>query len=304
MGCHKYKAMNFNPDTRGPRARRDGRKWRWAVTLPACLLFALAVAPARGQGNLLKNPGFEETPREGGAPPGWERTGPGAARITVTDKEAQAGRQCAAVPAGSAVGQRIGNAEAGAYVLRCWVKSESDQPVTLLLQDPDRPWEAYACAEVPAPKEQWTQLQAFCVLDQKGSLTVTVGGTSKEFNLYHGVSGQMSSPILLDTCELIRYRPTASAPVAVWDTKKDLSALPDWSAKGRWTSVSRQSWSFRGAPVFQARQLAGTVRSSDGGLVIGALEGQALKTRAVLVPSPAFTGCKCALVHARRPHWH
>jgi len=298
MGCHKYKPMNSNPHARCPRPRRRGQKWRWAVTLPACLLFTLAVPPAQAQGNLLKNPGFEETPRDGGAPPGWERTGPGAASITVTDKEAQEGRQCAAIPAESALGQRIENAEAGAYVLRCWVKSESDQPVTLLLQDPDRPWEAYTCAEVPAPKDQWTRLQAFCVLDQKGSLTVAVGGMSKEFNLYHGLSGQMSSPILLDACELIRCQPAASSPVAVWDAKKELSALPDWSAKDGWTSVNSPSWSFTGAPVFQARQLAGTIRNSDGGLVIGAREGQALKTRAVIVPSPAFAGCKCALVRS------
>jgi hypothetical protein len=280
--CHKQEWMTLN--------RR--------VLPTACLLFALAALPARAQGNLLQNPGFEETPGSDGAPPGWVRTGAGVARITVTDKEAQEGRQCVAIPAESAIEQRIEHAEAGAYLLRCWVKSESDQPVTLLLEDPERPWEAYSCTELPTAKNQWTQLQAFCVLDKKGVLKVTLGGMSEEFRLYHGVSGIMASPILMDGCELIRQAPADSAAVAVWDAKKELSAMPDWSSKGEWAVVENNLFEFAGAPLFQARHLAGMVRRADGGLVICAIQGQALQARTVLVPSPPFAGAKCDLIQA------
>jgi hypothetical protein len=258
---------------------------------------ALTVQPVLAQENLLKNPSFEESAREDGTPPNWERIGQNAARITVTDREAHEGRQCVSIPAQCAVEQRIENAPAGAYVLRCWVKSESDQPITLVLQDSDRPWEAFSCAEIQAPRNRWTQLQGFCVLDQKGTLTVMMGGMSEQFRLYHGLAGEMTSPILMDACELLRCEPAAS-PVAVWDAKKEWAAMPDWPAKGEWFPVNSQSYSFTGAPVFQARHLAGTVRNTDGGLVICAIESQALKARTVLVPSPPLTHSKCELVHA------
>jgi len=266
------------------------------VTLPACLLLALALLPARG--NLLQNPGFEDPPSAGGAPPAWEPVGSGAPQITVSDREAHDGRQSAAIPAQSAVEQRVGNAEAGAYLFRCWVKSESEQPVTILLQDPDRPWEAYSCSEFKAPKNQWMQLEAFCALDRKGALKVTVGGMSDEFSLYHGLTGKMESPILLDACELIRSEPAPSSQVAVWDAGEPLSAMPDWQARSKWSPVGSQSHSFSGSPVFQARHLAGTVRQTDGGLVICAVDGQSLKARTIIAPSPAFAAPRCALVHS------
>jgi hypothetical protein len=258
----------------------------------------LALQPVLAEQNLLKNPSFEETARENGAPPNWEGIGQGAARITLTDKEAHEGRQCLSMPAQCAVRQRIEDVPAGAYVLRCWVKSEADQPVTLLLQDPDRPWEAYTCAEIRVPKDHWTPLQAFCALDQKGTLMVTIGGMSGQFRLYHGVAGEMTSPILLDACQLIHYEAVPSSSVAVWDARKELSTLPDWPAKNEWSPVNNQPYAFTGAPVFQARHLAGTVRSADGGLVICAVQGQTLKARTVLVPAPAFTHSKCTLVRS------
>ncbi len=290
--------MVYKQMTPNPLARRC-REWRRAVALPVCLLFALAFQPAGARGNLLQNPGFEETPRDGGAPPAWERIGPGAAQITVTEKEAHEGRRCLAIPAQSAVGQRIENAEPGAYLFRCWVKSELEQTVTLLLEDPDRPWEAYSCAEATALENQWIQLQAFCVLDQKGAFKVTVGGMSEEFRLYHGLTGEMASPILLDACELVRCEPAASSQVAVWDAGQPLSAMPDWQARSNWSPVNSQSHSFAGAPVFQARHLAGAVRQTDGGLMICAMDGQTLKARAVIIPSPPFAAPGCALVHSK-----
>jgi len=296
--CHMKEQTTLAPHRCCLRPARTFLGRRWALLWPACLVIAWAVQPVLAQENLLKNPSFEASAREDGTPPNWERIGPNAARVTVTDREAHEGRQCVSIPAQCAVEQRIQNAPAGAYVLRCWVKSESDQPITLLLEDLDRPWEAFSCAEFKAPRNQWTQLQAFCVLDQKGTLTVRMGGMSEQFRLYHGLAGEMTSPILMDACQLLHCEPAASAPVAVWDARKELSAMPDWSAKSQWSPVNTQSYSFTGAPVFQARHLAGTVRNTDGGLVICAMESQALKARTVLVPSPPFTHCKCMLVHA------
>jgi hypothetical protein len=297
INSQKHKLMSSNPDTRGLRPPPSRWQWGWAAALPACLLFALAVSSAPAQTNLLKNRGCEDAAARGGAPPGWTATGEATARITVTGKETHDGRQCAAIPASTAAEQRVENAEAGAYVLRCRVKSEADQPVTILMQDTNRPWAAYSLTELPVPKDQWTQLEAFCVLDKKGSLTVAVGGMSKEFNLYHGVSGQMTSPILLDGCELTRSEP-ASAPVSFWDAKPPLTAPPDWTGRDKWTPINSQTYAFTGSPVFKARQLTGTVRASDGGLVVGVMEGQTFKARTVLAPSPAFAASKCALVHA------
>jgi len=288
--------MTANSHTSSLRPRRGGWQWNRAAAIPAFLLFALAGPSAPAQSNLLKNPGFEESPRNGGAPPGWERTGPGAASIAVTDQEAHEGRRCAVIPAASALEQRIGKAEAGAYVLRCWVKSEAEQAVTILMQDSNRPWTAYALTELPVAKGQWSPLQAFCVLDEKGSLTVTVGGMSKEFNLYHGVSGQMTSPILLDDCELTRCKAAGTSPVAIWDAKSPVPAI--WPARGGWSPVKTRNHTFTGVPIFKVRQVEGSVRDSDGGLVVGVEEGQGLKVRAELAPSPAFAGSKSALVHA------
>jgi hypothetical protein len=269
-------------------------QWRWGYLV--VLTVGLAVEAAQG-GNLLVNPGFEAAPGNGGAPPGWGRSGPGAAQVVVTDKEAHEGKQCVAIPAESAVEQRIADAEAGAYVLRCWVKSETDQTVTVLLQDPERPWSAYSCTELQAPKGQWTQLQAFCVLDRKANLMATLGGMTSELRPYHGIAGVMSAPILLDDCELLRYEPTSSA-VAVWDAKTGLSAMPDWSGKGGWSAVNGESVRFAGSPIFQARHLAGAVRDTDSALMLFAVQGDALKQRAVIVPEPAFTQATCTLVHS------
>jgi hypothetical protein len=272
--------------------------WKWALALPACWLAGLAAQPARAQDNLLQNPGFEERAQDQGAPPHWQSQGQGTGPIRVTDKEAHEGRQCVFIPAHGAIEQRIQNAQPGAYVLRCWVKSQADQPVTILLQDPGRPWAAYTCSEMQAPKDQWTRLEAFCVLDQTGTLSLTLGGMSEEFRLYHGVAGEMNAPILADACELIRYTPPAPPPLAIWDAREELAAAPDWSAKAGWSQVVGQRHSFRGTPVFQARHLAGAVRNVDGGLTLYAIQGQTLTARATIVPWPSFKAASCALVRS------
>ena len=298
MRRHIKEQTTLDPNPCCLRPVRAFLGWRRALSLPACLVFAFAVQSVLAQENLLKNPSFEESAREDGTPPNWERSGPNSARVAVADREAHEGRQCVSIPAQCAVEQRIENVPAGAYVLRCWVKSESDEPITLCLQDPDRPWEAFACAELQAPRNRWTRLEAFCVLDQKGTLAVMIGGMSDQFRLYHGLAGEMTSPILLDDCELLRREPAAFSAVALWDAGKELSTMPDWSAKAEWSPVNTLSYSFIGAPVFQARHLAGAVRGADGGLVICAIQSQALKARTVLVPSPPFTHPRCTVVHS------
>jgi hypothetical protein len=299
MSCHKQTQISPHPDTHRARPGWVFPAWKWALALPTGLLVVgLAAQPARAQGNLLKNPGFEETAQDQGAPPNWQSKGQGPERVRVLDKEAHEGRQCVSIPAHSAIEQRIDNAEPGAYVLRCWVKSEADQPVTLLLQDPDRPWSAYTCAEIQAPKDQWTQMEASCVLDQKGTLSLTLGGMSKDFRNYHGVAGEMKAPILADACELIRYTLPTPPRFAMWDANRELTAAPDWSAKAEWSPVDGQSHAFRGSPVFQARHLAGAVRNVDGALALYSIQGQTLKARATIVPLPPFKAATCALVRS------
>lgn len=120
---------------------------------------------------------------------------------------------------------------------RCWINSQSEQSVTLILHDADRPWAAYTCSEVRVPSNRWVQVEVFCALDQSGTLALEIGGMSKEFRFYHGTAGEMGSPILVDDCELIRYEPKTPPGLAVWDAKEELGPMFDWSAKGQWSPV-------------------------------------------------------------------
>jgi hypothetical protein len=271
--------------------------WKQALILPACLLATIAGQPAQAAANLLKNAGFEEVGPDKNSPPNWVSRSGGGESGAVTDREAHAGRQCIAIPAHTAVEQRVDRVEAGAYVARSWVKSQAGQPVTLLLQDPDRPWAAYTCAEVTVPSNQWVQIEAFCSLDRQGTLVFTLGGTSKDFRFYHGTAGEMGAPILADDCELFRYEPKTPPLLAVWDATRELGAPIDWPAKSQWSPVESQSHVFAGTPVFQGRQLAGAVRRDDGGLMVYSVQDQALKPRAVVMPSPVFRVSQCLLVH-------
>jgi hypothetical protein len=256
---------------------------------------------AAAEQNLLKNPGFEDVAPGGDTPPNWATGADSMGKAVLTDKGAHAGQHGVAIPAHSTVEQKVGAAAPGAYVARCWVKSEAEQPVTLLLQDPDRPWAAYTCSEIKVPRDQWVQLEAFCALDRSGSLTFTLGGMSKEFRFYHGVAGEMGAPIIADDFELIRYEPKPPAelaPLAVWDAKKELPPLIEWSAKDQWAKIESPTHTFAGTPVLLGRHLAGAVRNSDGGLVISAVQEGGLKPRCVVVPSIALPAPKCTLVQA------
>ena len=270
--------------------------WKWALILPVCLLVAMAGQPAQAGTNLLKNPGFEEVGPDKNSPPNWSSRSESANSGSVTDKEPHAGRQCIAIPANTAMEQRVEGVEPGAYVARCWIKSKAEQPVTILLQDPERPWAAYTCAEVAVPVDRWVQLEAFCPLDQQSTLVFTVGGTSKDFRFYHGTPGEMGTPILVDDCELVRYTPLHAPALQVWDAKEALGNGATALVLDKEAAVEGQSHVFTGTPVFQGWQLGGTVRHEDGALIISSVRNAVLNRRAVVTPSPAFRAAQCILV--------
>jgi hypothetical protein len=271
--------------------------WMRVLTFPAWLLVATAGQPAHAGANLLRNSGFEEVPSDSANPPRWVSRSENANFVAVTDRESHSERRCVTIPAHTIVEQRVEQVEAGAYVARCWIKSTFQQPVTLLLQDPDRPWAAYTCTEVQVPSNQWTQIESFCSLDRAGTLIFALGGTSKDFRFYHGTPGEMGASILADDCELIRYEPKTPPPIAVWDAKFELGATIDWSTKSQWSPVEGQSHTFAGTPIVQSRQLAGAVRQADGGLVLYSVQDQNFKPRGIILPSPAFKAAQCGLVH-------
>ena len=262
-------------------------------------LLAVANADAGEQRNLLNNPGFEDS-SVGGNIPGWTTREDSAGKAAVSDTAARSGAHGLAIPANTAVEQKV-EATAGAYLARCWVKSQQDQTVTLLLQDPDRPWSAYSCEETKVHAGEWVQLQVFCALNRDGALSLTVGGMSKEFRLYHGTAGEMSSPIVADDFELTRYERSAdTASVTVWDSQKELGPTPNSSAaaKAQWRAVEKSGQTFAGTAIVQARQILGSVRKSDGGLILYAEHEGTLTPRCVIIPSAAITGSSCTMVHS------
>ncbi len=254
----------------------------------AFALFSGAAASGWAQGNLLRNPGFEESAASGELPAGWSVTADSQKKASASETDPHAGKRCLAIPAFSSVEQLIENVKAGAYVGRFWVKSETEQRVTAILTDPARPWAVYNYSETKVPAGQWTVVEVFCAVDRDGSLTFTVGGMSKEFHAYHGAEAEMRSPILVDDCELTRYEPPTAPALRIWDAKLDESTALTLPPAGRLLEAGAASANISEAPVFQARHLAGTVRKSDGGLVIYASDGKTLKRRAVVAPSPAF----------------
>ena len=281
-------------------ARRDPirRVALLALISPACLLFAATGQPTRAATNLLRNPGFEEVSHDKSSLPNWISRLGSQGSGNVTDREAHAGKQCVAIPANTAVEQRVEGLEPGAYVARCWVKSQAEQPVTLLLEDPARRWAVYTCAEVTVPAGQWVQLEAFCPLDRQGPLVFTVGGTSKDFRFYHGTLGEMKAPILADDCELVRYAPPKAPVLQVWDAKRETNNGAVMLVLGKEAAVEVQSHVFSRMPVFESGQLQGEVSREDGALIVSSSWSSTLSRRAVVTPSPAFRAARCEVVHA------
>jgi hypothetical protein len=249
----------------------------------------------RAQGNLLKNAGFEESGSPG-VSANWSMHAESPHPATLSEKGAHGGQRCLAVPPHSAVEQQVEHVAAGAYLARGWVKSAAEQRVTLMLANPARPWAAYTLVEAKVPKDEWTQIEAFCSVDLDGSLTLTVGGMSKDFRAYHGPEAEMLSPILIDDFELIRSEPKDAPGVRFWDARSALKAFalpPD----ERLVKPGGES-AFVQTPIFQARQVAGTVRGSDGALLIYGEQGGAWKERGTIVPTPGLKNAKVTLVNS------
>src|SRR5262249_7334863 len=152
----------------------------------------------------------------------WVMADDAAGKLAVSDKESHGGQRAVTISANSSIEQKVDSLPAGAYLARCWVKSESGQYVTFQLMDPQQPWAAYTCTELRVPKGQWVQIETFCALDRAGGLSLTLGGRSKQFHLYHGTGQDMASLIVADDFELVRYEAKNSsegARLSVWDSK-------------------------------------------------------------------------------------
>ncbi|MEO8428890.1 MAG: hypothetical protein ABI651_17480, partial [Verrucomicrobiota bacterium] len=267
----------------------------WFGTMVLSIAFWGAVAELSAQANLLKNPGFEET-SGGETPTGWAITSDSLEKPALSENSAHAGRRCLAIPAHSSIEQHVDHVKSGRYLARCWIKSEAEQRVTMILSDPARPWAAYNCAETLVPKGEWTPVEVFCTLDKEGGLTLTVGGFSQEFHAYHGPESEMRSPILVDDCELLRYEPKTTGALTIWDSKSGSDGTLNLPVEGQPMGGDNVASEFAQTPVFQARHLWGTLRKSDGALVIYADNGASLKQRGVIAPSPAVTASRCTLV--------
>jgi hypothetical protein len=270
-------------------------RWQRLVT---ALISIIAATGLRAQENLLKNPGFEEMAADRETPPGWAATADSKTPATASELEAHAGRRCLAIPANNSVEQHLEKAKAGAYAARFWVKSGAEQRVTAILSDPARPWAVYNCAEIKIPKGQWTQAEAFCPMDRDGSLTLTIGGTSKEFRAYHGPESEMRSPILVDDCELIRFEPKTTHGLRVWNVKDGSGSILTGPTDPRDAKGGVEGATFTESAAMQGRHLAATVRKSDGGLVIYGANGKSLNRRAAVVPAPAFKVAQITQVNA------
>jgi hypothetical protein len=272
-----------------------GRQHRRIACLLASMLAAGAVlrVPSAVAGpNLLQNAGFEEAGDNAASAPHWSTAVGSGDKPQVTDQAFHGGRRALAIPAYTAVEQKVGSAKAGAYVARAWVKSEAEQRITWVVQDSNQPWVGYTCSETKVPSNQWVQIETFCCLDRDGSLTVTLGGVSRDFRLYHGVSGVMGSSITADDVELFRCEPS-TGPVTVWEAKQ--GAL-DWSQRGQWSQVEAARDFVAGTCVIQSPRLVGAVRKTDGSLQISAIRDDQLRPRCILVPSVPMANARCSLV--------
>src|ERR1035438_6739494 len=134
------------------RHRRAHKLTGWGTAMHVSASLLLTTHGMAAEPNLLKNPGFEETAPALDNPPSWTTTTDSAGKVTVTDREAHGGRHAIAIPAHTSVEQKVDSVLPGAYLARCWVKSESEQSITFLLANSDRPWAGYNCDEIKVPK--------------------------------------------------------------------------------------------------------------------------------------------------------
>jgi len=267
--------------------------------LRLCAGLLLSLPACGDEANWLQNPGFEAAASGNGSLPGWTSTSDGSDKAAVNTAEVHSGRQAVAIPPNTAIEQKIAAAPAGPYVFRAWVKSAAAQSVTIRLQNVDQPWLGYTCAEVPVPAGQWTQIEAFCSLQQDGPLALTFGGASKDFRFYHGAGAELTAALVADDFELLRYapsRPTGVAAISVWDAPGDSGAMSDLAKRSQWAKVENSPRDFAGTPVIEAGQMLGRMRSSDGSFVVFARQGADLKPRCVITPAGGIPAAACALV--------
>lgn len=265
-----------------------------------CLMLGTQMIASRSiasESNLLRNAGFEEMTANPASAAGWSTRSDSTGKPLVSSQEAHSGMRCLAIPGRSAIEQSIPETKPGAYLARCWIKSQADQRVTLVLQDPARPWKSYSWSEIKVPKGQWTQIETFCVLNQKGDLTLSIGGMSPENRIYHGAGSDMPSPIVIDDIELIRYEPNPRANT-IWDITQKSGEATEWAARSQWKQVTDDAYAFKGSPAFQAGQIAGAVRNRDGGLILNSVREAQITPRATIVPSPFFKVGSCNLIRS------
>ena len=273
----------------------------------ACILsfiLAAGVLPsalgASAETNLLQNAGFEEPADNAGNPPHWSTMAGSGGKLQFLEQACHCGRRSLVIPAHAAVEQTTESAKAGGYLARAWVRSDSAQTISLLVQDTNQPWAGYTCAEIKVPANEWVQVETFCSLEEDGRLTLTLGELSGDFRSYHGVSAQLRAAITVDDLELVRCEPSAGQ-LAAWKVKRGIAdwfkrQTVDWSNRSKWSQVETLTNSSAKAFVIQGRHIAGVVRPQDGSLEISSILKGLLRPRCTLIPSIPIPNAKCSLV--------
>jgi hypothetical protein len=289
-------------ETQSVKRPRQGAAFRFSLLLAAGAV--LIAFNATAQTNLLLNPGFEEPADSAGNPPHWSLMTGGSGKLELTAQACHCGRQSLVIPAHTALEQTMEPAEAGGYLARAWVWSETAQTVSLLIQDPNQPWAGYTCAELQVPANQWVQLETFCSLEKDGRLTFTLGELSGDFRSYHGVGARMGAAITVDDLELVRCQASAG-PLTAWKVNRGVSGwfkpgAVNWSGRNSWSKVEDTANVSANTFVIQGLKTVGTIHAKDGSLEISSILDNQLKPRCTLVPSIPMPGAKCRLV--TEPH--
>ena len=249
MICHEKRPNKFTPNR-----------------LCSLILSAgLSIPALAAETNLLQNAGFEESADASGGISRWTLPVGVSAKPQLTDQTPHDGKQALILPAHGAVEQNIASAKAGAYVARAWVKSQTDQTLSLLVQDPNQAYLGFTLAEVRVPANQWTKIETFCSLQKDGTLTYTLGELSGDFRNYHGVSAMTRNPIEVDDLELIRFEAKTPTPVSASKEKVQTDRLI-------------------GKPL------------ADGSLEILSKQGDQINPRCTLVPSAAMPNAQIEVV--------
>ena len=250
--------------------------------------------------NLLRNAGFEEPADNAGNPPHWSTMAGNGGKLQFAEQACHCGQRSLIIPAHTAVEQTTESVKASGYLARAWVRSDSAQTISLLVQDTNQPWAGYACAEIKVPANEWVQIETFCSLEKDGRLTFTLGELSNDFRSYHGVGAQTRAAITVDELELVRCEPSVGQLTA-WKVKRGIAdwfkhQAVDWSKRSKWSPVENLTNSSAKAFVMQSRHIAGVVSPRDGSLEISSiLEGQP-RPRCTLIPSIPIPNAKCSLV--------